>query len=94
MYFAMKTITSKQAIKELPTILQSLKIEPIGITQHSRKYAVLISSDEYETLKSNEVTEDRILWAMATFALDDGILSVAESKTFMEDFSNFWTEWK
>lgn len=57
----MKTITSKQAVKEMPTILHNSTVEPVEITRHNRKHAVLISSKEYENLKSNEDIDDRIL---------------------------------
>lgn len=85
----MKTITSTQAVKELPTILHGSKIEPVEITKRNRKHAVIISSKEYESLKSNEDIDDRILWTLATYALEDGLLSDKKSKEFMEKLSNF-----
>jgi len=90
----MKTITSERAAKELPTILRNLTIEPVEITEQDSSSAVLITTKEYNDLKSSEIAEDRILWALAMYALNDGVLSDKDSEKFMEDLASFSPEWK
>ena len=42
--------------------------------------------NKYKNPLSHETAEDIILWELAKLALKDGVLSVAETKAFMEKF--------
>ena len=75
----MKTVTSVEMQRRFGRIREEAQRHPVGITNHGRVSLVLLSSDEYERLKS----QDRIAqyaWETA----DEEIERIAETKPSAE----------
>ena len=79
----MTTITATDAKKNFGDLMISIIKKPVFIEKHNKKYAVMLSYEEYEKLKEANYLEDQTLGKMATKAQKQGYISSKKSEDLM-----------
>jgi prevent-host-death family protein len=79
---AVNTVSATEIKNRLGQYLARVAVEPVAIEKNGRLVAVLLSSEEYETLQRS----DDFFWGQAARAAEaEGFLSVEDSLNYLQD---------
>lgn len=78
----MKTVSATEIKNRLGQYLARVAVEPVAIEKNGRLVAVLLSSEEYESLQRS----DDFFWGQAARAAEaEGFHSVEDSLKYLQD---------